>query len=143
MQRAAGGERICLTQRADHQLRIGVHSDRQVAATDAAAHDQGAVSPDFESAPRIRAAQGPLRGKDRSSVAQSDLTAMRVAGKSDVERFIFQQQQSVRRMRQENADLICVLECLRHIGAPNPRVVDPADRNGVEGGGLPLPPTAV
>src|SRR5882724_6685403 len=122
-------------QPADDQLRMGVYSDRQVAATDAPTHDQRAVSLDVESTLRIGAAQGTLRDKDRGTVAQSDLAAMRMTRKSDVELLTIQQHQSIRRMGQEYSNSMCVPEGQRGVGSPGPRIVDTANRNGVKGRG--------
>ena len=83
-------------QGADHQFRIGVDSDRYVAATYAAADDEGSLAVDIEATAAVGTGQRSAGGKNLSTVPQGDLTAMRMSGERDIELMPIQQQQTVR-----------------------------------------------
>ena len=123
----------CGAQRADHELGIGVDSHRYAAAANAAADDEWAVVGDFEPAACMGARQWTAGADDRSPVAECDLASVSVAGEANIELFIVEQQEAVRRVGEEDSNRVGVRECPGDVGMPGPRVIDSADGNAIEG----------
>src|SRR3569833_1475303 len=118
---------------ADDQLGVRIEPDREVAAADATADDEGAASCDVKPALSVAARQGATGAQDRSSIWKCDLTAVCVPRESDIELLVGLEQQAVRGVCQEDANGTGARERFGHSDGSCPGVIDATNGDLVEG----------
>jgi hypothetical protein len=79
------------SKKAHDQFRIGIDSQGQIAAADAAAHDHRPVPGDVESAARMRSGEGATGANNGRAISKRNLSAVSMAGKAYGVFFVSQQ----------------------------------------------------
>ena len=82
--------RVLGHQGAQDQLRMGVESDREIAATDSQPNDQGAMGLHLESPPAVFASEWPAGLQDRCASGKANLATMGVSGESYGKALLFE-----------------------------------------------------